>query len=131
MSDKESSHGSAGNSGFSLLGAIVGAVWGAIVGARLPTDLSRLHTEIEIESAISPSVSYSRKAHFPARPAPDWTDPKPATLPKPTYAPASVAFGIMLAAAGVVTSFWVSLAGLIVFIIGVHNWIGDLLHEHK
>lgn len=118
----------------SVLGAIAGAILGALVGAR------RGQTTIEKPPKVQPRTApeaglpeprpFSRETHYPTKPAPDWTDAKPATLPKPSYAPAAAAFGVTLGAAGVVTSFWVSIAGLIVFVLGIANWIGDLVHAH-
>jgi hypothetical protein len=64
------------------------------------------------------------------RPREGWSEPEPKELPRPTYAPATVAMGITLAAAGVVTSGYVSIAGGILFVLGLWHWIGDLTHEH-
>jgi hypothetical protein len=121
-----------------VLGASIGALWGGIVGAResmeiVSPPLEEHHVEqsqpgIPDELQVRP---FRPEMHIPPRPAPDWEDALPAQLPKPTYAPATLAFGVTLAAAGVVTSFWVSLAGLILFILGLSHWIGALLHEHK
>jgi len=57
---------------------------------------------------------------------PGWEKAMPEELPKPTYAPATLALGITLAGAGIVTSYWVSLAGLILIILGLAGWIGQL-----
>ena len=121
-----------------LLGGLAGAVWGAIAGARMSVQVANAVTEHpdEIQTAQIPAVPveahrFTPELRFPSRPARDWVDSKPAELPKPTYAPATFAFGVTLAAAGVVTSVWVSLVGLILFILGLANWIGALLHEHQ
>lgn len=118
-----------------VLGASVGALWGGIVGARESMEIVSASPEEEVKPIPASDEIQARpfrpELHRPPRPAPDWEDSKPAQLPKPTYAPATLAFGVTLAAAGVVTSFWVSLAGLILFILGLSNWIGALLHEHK
>lgn len=123
--------------GLAVLGAAIGALWGGMLGARQSMEIVSAPPE-EVETSGSTAVSEKTKLrpfrpelHRPPRPAPDWEDSLPAQLPKPTYAPATLAFGVTLAAAGVVTSFWVSLAGLILFILGISNWIGALLHEHK
>jgi hypothetical protein len=121
-----------------VVGGSVGAILGAVMGARTSVEIGRdlLQSEVankrSADLIVEPSIQahpFTRELFFPPKPAPDWSDSKPATLPKPTYAPVSVAFGLMLGAAGVVTSFWVSVAGLIVFILGLANWIGDLVHE--
>ncbi len=122
-------------------GATLGAVWGAILGARLTSNMADVRGGGEGKRAF-PTTSnasaisnlgrpFSRELHFPSKPAADWQDPQPSRLPKPTYAPAAMAFGLALSAAGVVTRFWVSLAGFICFLLGIASWIGDLLHEHK
>ncbi len=52
-----------------------------------------------------------------------------AVLPRPTYWPIALAFGITLLAWSLVTSFLIGLAGLAVFVVALAGWIGDLLHE--
>jgi hypothetical protein len=120
-----------------VLGGTIGAILGAVAGVRTSAEIGRdLSTDevagLSTGTIAEPSIPvrpFRPELRFPPRPAPDWTDSKPATLPKPTYAPVSVAFGLMLGAAGVVTSFWVSVAGLILFVLGLANWIGGLVHE--
>jgi hypothetical protein len=51
-------------------------------------------------------------------------------LPEPTYWPATLAFGITLLAWGIVTTYAISLVGLLVICVAIGGWIGDLLHEH-
>jgi hypothetical protein len=128
--------GAAAKGAWTFLGAALGAVWGAIVGARQATVVAKELVDYQDNTGVAsvPEAQvhpFMAEHRFPPRPAPDWLDPKPAKLPKPSYAPATLAFGVMLAAAGDVTSFWVSVAGLILFVLALANWIGDLLHEHK
>lgn len=52
------------------------------------------------------------------------------SLPRPTYWPAALAFGITLLAWGFVTTFTISLVGLLVIFLALGGWIGELLHEH-
>lgn len=52
------------------------------------------------------------------------------SLPRPTYWPAALAFGITLIAWGFVTTFYISLAGVIMLFLAIGGWIGELLHEH-
>ncbi|MFZ0733130.1 MAG: hypothetical protein WAM79_12455 [Candidatus Sulfotelmatobacter sp.] len=121
-----------------VLGASIGALWGGIVGARESMKIVSAPPEEELQASQPTAISdelqlrpFRPELHIPPRPAPDWEDSRPTQLPKPTYAPATLAFGVTLAAAGVVTSFWVSLAGFILFVLGLSNWIGASLHEHK
>jgi hypothetical protein len=49
-------------------------------------------------------------------------------LPRPTYWPAVMAFGITLLFWGLVTSYLILVVGLIVLAVALAGWIGDLLH---
>lgn len=51
-------------------------------------------------------------------------------LPRPTTWPAVMAFGITMLAWGFVTTFYISLVGVLVILLAVGGWIGELLHEH-
>lgn len=68
-----------------------------------------------------------------------WHKPKPETLPKPGYWPALMAFGIVLLLWGFALGFnevfssslVTSSIGLILFVIALAGWIGDLRDERK
>jgi hypothetical protein len=82
---------------------------------------------------VTPDVAAQTPAPVELKPVelqPGWHEPKPNELPKPTYNPIIFAIGIILLALGVVTSFWVSGAGLILFVLALVRWIGELRHEH-
>ncbi len=51
-------------------------------------------------------------------------------LPSPTYWPAFLAFGITFLAWGFITSWVLSVVGVLVIFVAVGGWIGDLLNEH-
>ena len=51
-------------------------------------------------------------------------------LPRPTYWPAALAFGITLLAWGFLTTFYISLVGLGMIFLAIGGWIGELLHAH-
>jgi hypothetical protein len=53
----------------------------------------------------------------------------PERVPPPTVWPATVALGVTLLAFGVVTSWIMSLAGLVLFLFGVGGWVEDLRHD--
>lgn len=57
---------------------------------------------------------------------PGWSLPRPARLPDSTYNPVIVAFGIILLAMGVVSSYYIAVIGAILFVIGLARWIGEL-----
>ena len=60
-----------------------------------------------------------------------WTKPQGMHIPEPTYMPLVLAIGAMCLLWGIVTTPLMSLAGGILFVIGISGWIGDLRHEHR
>jgi len=61
----------------------------------------------------------------------DWNSPKPVTLTKPTWWPAALAFGITLTAWGLIASPVVLAMGLVVVVVSLAGWIGDICRERK
>jgi hypothetical protein len=60
---------------------------------------------------------------------PGWHKPLPEKLPEPTAWPAVLAIGACLLAFGVLTSWIISAAGLVIFAIGAGGWIGRMRDE--
>jgi hypothetical protein len=60
---------------------------------------------------------------------PGWKKPLPERLAKPTYWPAALALGAMLALLGPVTLMAVTIVGVIVCVIAIAGWIGAIVHE--
>lgn len=58
-----------------------------------------------------------------------WHEPLPEKIPEPTYWPFLMAFGIVLVFWGLVSTWLISLAGVIIFAASLAGWIGDLIHE--
>jgi hypothetical protein len=54
---------------------------------------------------------------------------KPEHLPQPTYWPFFLALGLMFCGWGLLTTWLISVAGLIVFIVSLIGWINILRHE--
>lgn len=54
---------------------------------------------------------------------------KPERLPQPTYFPFFMALGLMFMGWGLLTTWIISIAGLVVFIISLIGWINILRHE--
>lgn len=52
-------------------------------------------------------------------------------LPAPSIWPAAAGLGIALGFFGIVTSLFVGLVGILVFVVAVAGWIGELVHEHN
>jgi hypothetical protein len=58
----------------------------------------------------------------------DWHKPQPEQEPRPTYAPALMAGGVMFLLWGAATSWLVSLGGLALIGVASARWIRDLRH---
>jgi len=66
-------------------------------------------------------------------PPPDsrWTTPQPEKVPRPTYWPAVLALGSVLILLGIVTTWIISATGMVLFIIALIGWIGEMRHEQR
>ena len=69
--------------------------------------------------------------HQSSSPQPGWNPAKPAKIPRPTFWPAVLALGIVFLAWGIVTSGIVTAFGLVLFIVSLSGWIGEIRHERK
>jgi hypothetical protein len=54
---------------------------------------------------------------------------EPVHLPGPTYLPVIVAFGVTLMVAGVVITWFISLAGLLIMLFAVVRWVRETREE--
>jgi hypothetical protein len=61
----------------------------------------------------------------------DWSAARPEGIPRPTFWPAGLAFGITFLMLGLLTSLVVIAVGFAVFIVSLVGWIGELRHEEK
>lgn len=59
----------------------------------------------------------------------EYVKAKPEILPKPTYMPFVFAFSLMLLGWGLLSTWIISIAGLIGICISLYGWIKDLLNE--
>lgn len=59
---------------------------------------------------------------------PGWSRPKPEHVPRPTYWPAVLAFGVTFMFWGLISTLIISAIGLVIFAIGLAGWIGELRH---
>jgi hypothetical protein len=57
-----------------------------------------------------------------------WSSPLPEKNPPSTYAPAFLALGITFLLFGVVSSYVFSAAGLVLIVVSISKWMGELLH---
>ncbi|MCL4559933.1 MAG: hypothetical protein M1281_04870 [Chloroflexi bacterium] len=60
---------------------------------------------------------------------PGWSAPKPEVLPKPTYTPMIMSFGIVFLLWGLISSWILSVVGAVLITIALVGWIGAILHE--
>jgi hypothetical protein len=58
-----------------------------------------------------------------------WNIPKPEVIPLPTYWPFVLSFGATLAGFGVLTSYLISVVGIVICILAVVKWVGELCRE--
>ncbi len=60
-----------------------------------------------------------------------WNIPKPAIIPSPTYWPFFLSLGAMLTGLGVLTSYIISATGIVLFILAIIKWVGELSSEDR
>ncbi len=58
-----------------------------------------------------------------------WNRPKPEAVPRSTSWPAALALGTSLVGWGLITSPVVLAIGLVVFVVSLRGWIGEIRHE--
>jgi hypothetical protein len=58
-----------------------------------------------------------------------WNRPKPEVIPRSTAWPPGLALGITLLAWGLITSPVVLGVGLLLFVVSLAGWIGEIRHE--
>ncbi|HEU5015098.1 MAG TPA: hypothetical protein VFT66_21425 [Roseiflexaceae bacterium] len=82
----------------------------------------------------SPQSTSTAADHASQHPQPElhpgWQRVTHEGIPAPTYWPAVLAFGITLFFWGILTSWIISGMGVIIFVVAIVGWIGDLLHGH-
>jgi hypothetical protein len=61
-------------------------------------------------------------------PEPEWERAKPHKLPKPTYWPFFLALGLTFIFWGLLTTWIILSAGLLIFIVALWGWINILRH---
>ena len=57
---------------------------------------------------------------------PGWNRPKPEHVPRPTYWPAVLALGVTFLVWGLITTYIISAVGLVLFVIALAGWIGEM-----
>ncbi len=85
--------------------------------------------EPEAPLALPAPDAHFEDAQLLTQHTPGWHVPHPTRLPVPTYAPAMTAFGIVFIALGAVTVWPLSVVGVVIFVLAIAKWIGELLHD--
>lgn len=97
---------------------------------------SSLSAEISTTSAISAEETIRDSQHdvlaaqsLAGARIPGWNRPTPDRLPVPTFAPATMAMGIVVFAMGIVTAWYVCVVGAMVFAVATWRWVGEMQGE--
>ena len=77
------------------------------------------------------AMSDSEKSDDAAAAAGVWSKPQGMHIPDPTYIPVVLAVGIVCMLWGIVTTYLITLVGVVLFVVGISGWIGELRHEHR
>ncbi|MGC1107491.1 MAG: hypothetical protein WA876_13220 [Candidatus Acidiferrales bacterium] len=83
------------------------------------------------ESPMENDLNHSPECSTVSRSDDSWSEPRPQNIPRPTYSPAVLALAIVCLLWGIVTTYLISVLGMILFVVGLAGWIGELLHEHE
>jgi cytochrome c oxidase assembly factor CtaG len=103
--------------------------------------ISRLYRKPEQQAAEEKGFEYAKSSEkqygsgrFPGdeKESPESRNiPRPETIPAPTYWPFMLSLGAALMGLGVLTSNLISVAGIVLFILAIVKWAGDLSHEER
>jgi hypothetical protein len=61
----------------------------------------------------------------------EWVKPMPEETPPPTFWPISLAMSIIFILWGIISTWVISVVGLILFSISIRGWVKDLLNEQQ
>jgi hypothetical protein len=96
-----------------------------MVGAKHPADASPLQQAgiMENPETIDKLTDEANSTKI------SWHEALPEKIPEPTYWPAMLAFGIVLVFWGLVSTWLISLAGIIISGFSLAGWIGAMINE--
>ena len=77
-------------------------------------------TDAQTAQKTEPSISEGREG---------WSEAWPTEIPRPTFYPAAMAFGVTLLLWGFITSPVLLAVGGIVLLVALAGWIGEIRHE--
>jgi hypothetical protein len=81
------------------------------------------------EAAAPPAEPHAERA--PAKHRAGWIPLHPEPLPQPTSWPATLAFAVTFLLWGIVSSPFITGVGLVLLIVSLAGWIGDIRHETR
>lgn len=84
-----------------------------------------------MEMTKNPGMSESEQHNSGAPLSQGWSKPQGMHIPEPTYMPVVMAIGIICMLWGIVTTYLITLVGLVLFVISIWGWIGELRHEYR
>jgi hypothetical protein len=90
-----------------------------------------MEQEATTKTEQTASASGQNNREFDSELRSGWTRPTLDTLPRPTYWPLVLAFGVIFALGGIVTSYGVSFVGVALIVTAIAGWIGELRHDHR
>jgi hypothetical protein len=127
------------------LAAALGVVFGAVAGVVLETVVRVIAAvahgtfgrseprTLESTRADNGTVRGARATraakHEPQPLRPGWSRPPPEHLVRPSYWPIALALGISFLFWGFVSSWIISVIGLLITIVSLANWIAELRHD--
>ena len=79
----------------------------------------------------NPGMNESERQNNGAPSSEGWSKPHGIHIPEPTYMPVVMAIGIICMLWGIVTTYLITLVGVVLFVISIWGWIGELRHEHR
>ncbi len=63
------------------------------------------------------------------KPTEEWTRPESLEVPERTYWPAVAALSVVMLLFGVLTSWVISLAGFVLFVVSIKTWMEELTRD--
>lgn len=83
--------------------------------------------DVALADELAPDETHAAR---PTQPRPGWQLVEREPLPRPTYWPAALAFGLTLLAWGIATTWIIASIGGAVIVAALAGWIGELRHGH-
>jgi hypothetical protein len=109
------------------LGAVAAGAFGALA---LLNQLAARRAMPLLLAAETPHTDERPSPPAAPAPPPGWLPVEQHHLPAPTFWPAALALAITFLAWGIATTWLISAVGLLLLVVALAGWIGDMLHDH-